>query len=65
MAYLKISNADAAKTVSIDFGDTNAIRGIENVENVKDGGYYTLGGQHIAKPGKGLYIHGGKKFVVR
>ena len=65
MAYLKISNADAAKTVSIDFGDTNAIRGIENVENVKDGGYYTLSGQHIAKPGKGLYIHGGKKFVVR
>ena len=65
MAYLKISNADAAKTVSIDFGDTNAIRGIENVENVKDGGYYTLSGQHIAKPGKGQYIHGGKKFVVR
>ena len=65
MAYLKISNADAAKTVSIDFGDTNAIRGIENVENVKDGGYYTLSGQHSAKPGKGQYIHGGKKFVVR
>lgn len=65
MAYLKISNADAAKTVSIDFGDTNAIRGIENVENVEDGAYYTLSGQRIAKPGKGLYIHGGKKFVVR
>ena len=32
-------------------------------EGEDDGLYYDLQGRRISKPGRGFYIHGGKKFV--
>lgn len=64
-AYLPIANADAAKLVSMDFDETNGINIIENVEN-SDGIYYTLSGVKTQKPVKGmLYIHNGKKLIIK
>lgn len=64
-AYLPIANADAAKLVSMDFEGTNAISTVDNVE-VNDGIYYSLSGVKTQKPVKGmLYIHKGKKFIVK
>ena len=30
-----------------------------------EGAWYTLQGQRVSKPGKGLYIHNGKKIVIK
>lgn len=63
--YLPIANANAAKLVSMDFGGTNGINAVETVE-ANDGAYYTLSGVKTLKPAKGqLYIHNGKKFLVK
>jgi hypothetical protein len=32
---------------------------------VRSDGWFTLQGQRVAKPGKGLYIRNGKKVIVR
>ncbi len=41
--------------------------GIHEVESntVEDGAYYTLDGRKVTTPGKGIYIHNGKKVVVK
>jgi hypothetical protein len=48
-------------------GGTTGIQSMSNDQpSVGDGEWYTLGGQRISKPTKkGLYIHNGKKVVVR
>lgn len=64
------SNPTLAKTAlifdDIDFGD---ITGINNVmtdgNGVNDNAYYTLQGVRVAKPVQGLYIHNGKKIIVK
>lgn len=62
-AYLKV-DANAAKTLSLSFGETNGINAVEN--NVEqNGAYYTLSGQKTMKPAKGLYIHNGKKYIAK
>ena len=57
--------------LSIDFksigseGDgTTSIKEVKSGE-VKSDEWYTLQGQRVAKPGKGLYIHNGKKVVIK
>ncbi len=42
-----------------------AIRTIEQVSKTTDGPYYTLSGQRIDAPTKGIYIHNGKKVVIQ
>ena len=37
----------------------------ETKQSREDGAYYTLQGQRVVNPGKGLYIHNGKKVIVR
>lgn len=40
--------------------------GIKNVKaNVEDGAYYNLAGQKVADPKKGVFIHNGKKIVMK
>ena len=41
--------------------------GIENVEaqKVDDGAWYTIQGVRVNKPAKGVFIHNGKKVVVK
>ena len=61
-AYLEVSKGTAAKFFSLDGEAT----GINSVKTVKaDGAYYTLEGVKTTKPVKGLYIHNGKKIVVK
>lgn len=63
-AYLEVSegNTPAAKFFGLDGEAT----GINSVKTAKaDGAYYTLEGVKTTKPVKGLYIHNGKKIVVK
>lgn len=61
-AYLKVPAATAAKFFGLDGEAT----GINSVKTAKaDGAYYTLEGVKTTKPVKGLYIHNGKKIVVK
>ena len=53
-----------------DFANADGTTGIDEVVNTtvknNDGKYYTLSGQQVEKPTKGgVYIHNGKKFVVK
>lgn len=61
-AYLEVPAASAAKFFGLDGEAT----GINSVKTAKaDGAYYTLEGVKTTKPVKGLYIHNGKKIVVK
>lgn len=61
-AYLEVSKGTAAKFFCLDGEAT----GINSVKTAKaDGAYYTLEGVKTTKPVKGLYIHNGKKIVVK
>ena len=48
-------------------GHYNPVTGIETVETEKaeDGAWYTIQGVRVDKPAKGLYIHNGRKVVVK
>lgn len=61
-AYLKVIKSTGAKFFGLDGEAT----GINSVKTAKaDGAYYTLEGVKTTKPVKGLYIHNGKKIVVK
>lgn len=61
-AYLEVPAASTAKFFGLDGEAT----GINSVKTAKaDGAYYTLEGVKTTKPVKGLYIHNGKKIVVK
>ncbi len=61
-AYLMVEKGSAAKFFGLDGEAT----GINSVKTAKaDGAYYTLEGVKTTKPVKGLYIHNGKKIVVK
>lgn len=62
-AYLEVTKkGEAAKFFGLDGEAT----GINSVKTAKaDGAYYTLEGVKTTKPVKGLYIHNGKKIVVK
>jgi hypothetical protein len=44
---------------------TTGIKVQSPMSNVQSDAYYTLQGQRVAKPGKGLYIRNGKKVVIK
>ena len=64
---------NAAKMVPgviFDFANVGGTTGINEVVNqstkLNDGKYYTLSGQQVEKPtAGGIYIHNGRKFVVK
>lgn len=61
-AYLKVIKSTGAKFFGLDGEAT----GINSVKTAKaDGAYYTLEGVKTTKPVKGIYIHNGKKIVVK
>ena len=56
--------------VIFDFANVDGTTGINEVVNqnskLNDGKYYTLSGQQVEKPiAGGIYIHNGRKFVVK
>ena len=67
-AWLSISNGDepSARAINLVFGNTTGIESIDNSELTIDG-WYDLNGRKLqGKPTKkGIYIHNGKKVVVK
>ena len=63
-AYLKVTGASSTRGF-IGFGDddTTAISNVKSV--VEDNVYYDLLGRRVDQPSKGLYIHNGKKVVIK
>ena len=63
-AYLKVENASGAKFISMT-GELTVIDSVVAEKQKADGAYYTLQGVKTAKPTKGMYIHNGKKVIVK
>lgn len=64
-AYLVLPAASAARFYSIQFGgETTGINEV-NAAAKADGAYYTLQGVKTSKAAKGIYIHNGKKVVIK
>jgi len=63
-AYLPASVASGRSFIWFEESGTTAIQA-PVVKNLNAGEIYTLGGQRVAKPTKGLYIMNGKKVVVK
>lgn len=64
------ANAKRVPGVIFDFANVGGTTGINEVVNqstkLNDGKYYTLSGQQVEKPtAGGIYIHNGRKFVVK
>ena len=68
------SNATNAKSfgmIIIDGDELEENGGVTNIQNTvselsgNDNGYYTLQGMQVSNPSKGIYIHNGKKIIVR
>lgn len=72
-SYDNFLNGGSAKKVPgiiFDFDNVGGTTGINEVVNqstkLNDGKYYTLSGQQVEKPAAGgIYIHNGRKFVVK
>ena len=62
-----ITNPKFAPALLLDFANANETTGINIVKNTTvDDKYYTLSGVQVAKPStKGIYIHNGKKIVIK
>lgn len=64
-AYLEVTKKGTG-TAAKFFGLDGEATGINSVKTAKaDGAYYTLEGVKTTKPVKGIYIHNGKKIVVK
>ncbi len=68
-AYLHLSASQVsaeAKVLTFDFnGNTTAIDQLKADTATTDGAIYNLAGQRVKKAGKGIYIVGGKKVVMK
>lgn len=72
-SYVDFESVGSAKKVPgviFDFDNVGGTTGINEVVNqstkLNDGKYYTLSGQQVEKPtAGGIYIHNGRKFVVK
>ena len=73
VSYNDFDHTTGAKKVPallFDFANVGGTTGINEVVNqstkLNDGKYYTLSGQQVEKPtAGGIYIHNGRKFVVK
>lgn len=64
-AYLELPTTSATRFYSIQFGgETTGINEV-NAAAKADGAYYTLQGVKTSKAAKGIYIHNGKKVVIK
>ena len=65
LPLLKGTTQAGTRFIGIEFGDgtTNLTPALSKGEG--EGAWYTLQGQRVAKPGKGLYIRNGKKVVIK
>lgn len=64
-AYLA-KTIDGVKGFAINWdGETDGISAVDNGQPAKDEAVYTLSGQRVSKPTRGLYIVNGKKVVIK
>lgn len=65
-AYLEVTKANPARFYSIG-GGNNGTTGIKDIQvnTEKEGAYYTLQGIKTNKPTQGVYIHNGKKVIIK
>ena len=69
-AYLHVDDASGVKSFTLPKDDATSIQGIEisqenSLSDAMDNAVYNLAGQRVLKPGRGLYIMGGKKIVIK
>ena len=69
-AYLQLPTSvfGGTRSIGISYDDEDGTTSIKNLTpalSEGEGAWYTLQGQRVAKPGKGLYIHNGKKVVIK
>ena len=69
-AYLQLPTSvfGGTRSIGISYDDedgTTSIKSLSPVLSEGEGEWFTLQGQRVAKPGKGLYIRNGKKVIVR
>ena len=68
-AYLQLPTSvfGGTRSIGISYDDEDGTTGVKEVKSgeVKSDEWFTLQGQRVAKPGKGLYIKNGKKVIVR
>ena len=60
--FLKAGQNNISVTLSLTSG-TTAIESV-NGNRMEDGAYYTLNGEKVSNPSKGLYIKNGKKVIL-
>ena len=67
LPLLKGTTEAGTRYIGLGFDDGEGTTGINGIksEGVKDDAYYTLQGQRVVNPGKGLYIKNGKKVVIK
>lgn len=68
LAYLAApvdATTGEAKALRVVFDELTGITEVSATETEGDGAYYTLQGIKVEKPGKGLYIHNGKKVIIK
>ena len=63
-AYLPAAVAEGRAFIGFDFDETTAIKGI-NVKEDSENTVYSLSGQRVNAPKRGLYIVNGKKVVMK
>lgn len=61
---ITITSAGARVSMAFDDGELTSIQSVRK-QTINDNVYYTLSGQRVAQPTKGLYIVNGKKVVIK
>ena len=65
-AYIKApENSEAKPMRMVIGGQTTGINEVDAADGAADGAYYTLQGVKVENPTKGLYIHNGKKVIIK
>ena len=66
-AYAKIVGVPAGANLSFDFSDDDETTGITTTEaeNAVDDVYYNLNGQRVLNPQHGVFIHRGRKVIIK
>ena len=66
-AYAKIDGVPAGANLSFDFSDDDETTGITTTEaeNTTDDVYYNLNGQRVTNPQNGVFIHRGRKVIIK
>lgn len=65
-AYLKSANApEAAENLGFVVEDATGIAVVRNVVIEEDDKWYDLSGRFVSPTSKGIYIHNGKKYVIK